>query len=69
MRAAGQPTPQVTFLAHAGARGVTDALWRDLYGPGRHADLWFRWRGKPLLLAPTSHGRRARQVNGFSRRG
>lgn len=53
MRAAGQPTPQVTFLAHAGARGVTDALWRDLYGPGRHADLWFRWRGKPLLLAPT----------------
>ena len=52
MRAQGTPTPQVLFLAHAGARQVTDTLWRELYGPRRHEELWFQWRGKPLLLAP-----------------
>ena len=25
-------------------------LYEDLYKPGLHADLWFRWRGKPLLI-------------------
>lgn len=52
LRRTGVRVPQVTFLAHANARAVTDALWREVYGPRRHEELWFRWRGKPLLLAP-----------------
>ena len=52
MRREGTPTPQVLFLAYAGARQVTDTLWRELYEPRKHEELWFRWCGKPLLLAP-----------------
>lgn len=52
MRAQGLPTPQIAFLANAGARAVTDRLWREVYAPGLHEELWFRWKGRPLLLAP-----------------
>ncbi|MBK8098878.1 MAG: hypothetical protein IPK26_17330 [Planctomycetes bacterium] len=52
LRRTGVRVPQVTFLAHAEARAVTDALWREVYGPRHHEAMWFRWRGKPLLLAP-----------------
>ena len=52
MRQAGVRTPSIAFIAPFGdPRPVTDALWRDLYQPGRWKELWFRWEGKPLLLA------------------
>ena len=47
----GRP-PQVAFLCPFWdpARVVAE-LYRDLYEPGLFADLWFRWDGKPLILA------------------
>lgn len=52
MRREGARTPAIAFIAPFGdPRPVTDQLWRDLYKPGRWSDLWFRWEGKPLLLA------------------
>jgi hypothetical protein len=52
MRAEGARTPAIAFIAPFGdPRAVVDRLWRDLYAPGRWQDLWFRWHGKPLLLA------------------
>lgn len=52
MRQAGARTPAIAFIAPFGdPRPVTDQLWRDLYQPGNWSDLWFRWEGKPLLLA------------------
>ncbi|MBM3881483.1 MAG: hypothetical protein FJ387_17450 [Verrucomicrobia bacterium] len=52
MRALGNRTPQVAFLTPFGdPTKVVRDLWRDLYEPGRHADLWFRWEGKALILA------------------
>lgn len=55
MREAGARTPAIAFLAPFGdPRPVTDQLWRDLYQPGRWQELWFRWEGKPLLLANKS---------------
>ncbi|OLT23627.1 hypothetical protein BJF79_45905 [Actinomadura sp. CNU-125] len=52
VRALGGTTPQVAFLAPFGAprQAVLD-LYDDLYAPGVHSDLWFRWDGKPLMLA------------------
>lgn len=52
VRAEGGATPQVAFLAPFGnpQQVVTD-LYTDLYRPGTHADLWFRWQDKPLILA------------------
>ncbi|MCS6776215.1 MAG: hypothetical protein RMJ43_09510 [Chloroherpetonaceae bacterium] len=52
VRAAGGRTPQVAFLCPfwSPARVVAE-LYRDLYAPGLYPDLWFRWQGKPLILA------------------
>jgi hypothetical protein len=52
MRLLGNQTPQVAFLTPFWSPAkVTRELWRDLYAPGLHSDLWFRWEGRPLLLA------------------
>ena len=52
LRAAGNRTPQVAFLTPFGNPGrVVRELWRDLYAPGLSNELWFRWEGKPLILA------------------
>lgn len=52
MRRLGNRTPQVAFLTPFwDPAKVTRELWHDLYSPGLHPDLWFRWDGKPLILA------------------
>jgi hypothetical protein len=52
MRKEGARTPAIAFIAPFGdPNPVTDQLWRDLYKPGLWKELWFIWKGKPLLLA------------------
>jgi hypothetical protein len=52
MRKEGTRTPAIAFVTPFGdPRPVTDQLWPDLYQPGKWKDLWFVWKGKPLLLA------------------
>jgi len=52
VRAAGGRTPQVAFLTPFwDPERVVRSLYADLYGPGHYRDLWFRWDGKPLILA------------------
>ncbi|MBE7500644.1 MAG: hypothetical protein HS113_10125 [Verrucomicrobiales bacterium] len=52
VRAAGNRTPAVAFLTPFwDPAKVVRELWRDLYEPGLFPDLWFRWEGKPLILA------------------
>lgn len=52
IRASGGKTPQVAFLTPFGdPRRVVTELYADLYRPGLYSDLWFRWDGKPLILA------------------
>lgn len=52
LRQLGNRTPQVAFLTPFwDPPKVARELWRDLYAPGRYPELWFRWEGKPLLLA------------------
>src|SRR6267154_1987454 len=52
LRRLGNRTPQVAFLTPFwDPARVTRELWQDLYAPGLHPDLWFRWEGKPLILA------------------
>lgn len=47
IRGEGEYTPDICFLASE--RSVYQ-LWEELYSKGRYADLWFMWKGKPLLL-------------------
>ena len=52
IRRRGGRTPQIVFLCPFWKPGkVVAELYHDLYGPGLHSDLWFRWEGKPLILA------------------
>jgi len=47
IRGEGELTPDVCFLA---SEKSALQLWEDLYAKGLFADLWFHWKGKPLLL-------------------
>jgi len=52
VRRDGGRTPQIAFLCPFWDPGkVAARLYEDLYKPGRYPDLWFRWKGKPLILA------------------
>ncbi|MGI6391316.1 MAG: hypothetical protein ACOX7Q_14185 [Kiritimatiellia bacterium] len=58
LREQGTPTPQIAFICPFTFSGrperaaiVLDQLWYDLYRPGKWKDLWYRWQGKPLVLA------------------
>ncbi len=52
MKAAGNRVPQLAFLTPFwDPARVVRTLHQDLYAPGAFRDLWFRWEGKPLILA------------------
>lgn len=51
----GIKTPQIAFmLAFGPSEGSLQAMkeiYNDLYKPGLYQDLWFYWKGKPLIMA------------------
>lgn len=47
MRSEGERTPQIAFLA---SKDSVDQLWNDFYSKGFYKNLWFQWKGKPLLM-------------------
>ncbi|MHB8520128.1 MAG: hypothetical protein ACYDH9_05170 [Limisphaerales bacterium] len=52
VRREGSRTPQIAFLCPFWEPAkVVNELYRDLYEPGIHPELWFRWQGRPLILA------------------
>ncbi len=52
VRSEGGMTPHIAFLCPFWDPGkVVSELHRDLYQPRRYPDLWFQWKGKPLILA------------------
>jgi hypothetical protein len=52
VRKAGGQTPQIAFLCPFwDPHKVVEELWEQLYRQGLYSDLWFRWQGKPLILA------------------
>ncbi|MCC6487612.1 MAG: hypothetical protein IT364_08945 [Candidatus Hydrogenedentes bacterium] len=52
MREAGNRTPYIGFICPFwDPVEVLNIVWNDLYKPGLWSDLWFRWEGKPFILA------------------
>ena len=52
VRKAGGQTPQIAFLCPFwDPKKVARELWDQLYSQGLYPELWFRWEGKPLILA------------------
>ena len=54
MRAQGDPTPQIAFLLNSSVPATLQKLWDAYYKDGNYRELWFRWQGKPLILADLS---------------
>lgn len=49
---AGNHAPQIAFLCPFWSpKKVVHELWRDLYGKGKHSQTWYKFHGKPLILA------------------
>lgn len=53
MRAEGEKTPQIAFLA---SQRSVQQVWDELYSKDLYRDLWFQWKGKPLLLTGQQRG-------------
>ncbi len=52
VRKNGGRTPQIAFLTPFwDPRKVVRTLYDNLYSKDLYPDLWFRWKGKPLILA------------------
>lgn len=52
VRHEGGRTPQIAFLCPFwNPAKVVHDLWHELYGKRLYSNLWFRWHGKPLILA------------------
>ena len=52
MRQQGNRTPDIAFLTPFGdPTVVVRSLYEDLYSKGLYRELWFQWKGKPLIMA------------------
>ncbi len=50
MRREGERTPQISFMVNTEAGETAQEIYEDLYKPGLYSDLWFRWKGRPLMI-------------------
>jgi hypothetical protein len=53
MKAQGLKAPQIAFFT---GHGAWNTIQNDLYSKGLYSDLWFQWKGKPLMLAHLEKG-------------
>ncbi|WP_285008578.1 hypothetical protein [Pedobacter faecalis] len=53
MRAAGSKTPEIAFIVNSSPVATVNRLYESIYSKGLYRNLWFNWKGKPLLLAPS----------------
>lgn len=51
LRKEGLHTPQMLFITHSAERQTVQKLYDEFYSKNLYPDLWFRWDGKPLILA------------------
>lgn len=51
MREEGYRTPQICFIAHSLEEQTVQKLYDEFYSKNLYPELWFRWDGKPLILA------------------
>lgn len=47
----GWKVPQVVYYTNTDSGKRTEEIYEFLYKPGLYPELWFRWEGKPLIIA------------------
>ncbi|MFA7368961.1 MAG: hypothetical protein WC334_04885 [Kiritimatiellales bacterium] len=50
IRANGGKTPQISFLFNSKSKEITEKVYQDFYAKNLYPELWFHWKGKPLLM-------------------
>ena len=66
MREEGNQTPGIAFLCPFGdPTVVVKKVHEELYGPRLYGDLWFQWRGRPLILANPKYFRSLPEILDF----
>jgi len=50
IRRDGGRTPHIAFMVNTQAGQTARRLYEQLYKPGLFKDLWFYWKGKPLMI-------------------
>jgi hypothetical protein len=50
LREQGHQTPKICFIAHSNARQTIEKIYHDFYEKKLYDDLWFYWKGRPLIL-------------------
>jgi hypothetical protein len=50
VRREGGQTPQIVFMVNTEAGDTAQEIYEDLYRPGLYREMWFHWKGKPLLI-------------------
>ncbi len=51
LKAKGATVPRLTFFLNSQPEWKIESLYKNWFKPGKHDDSWFRWDGKPLLMA------------------
>jgi hypothetical protein len=52
LRAKGLAVPKIVFFLNRNSDRMAESLYLRWYRPGFHDDMWFKWGGKPLIMAP-----------------
>lgn len=52
LRKEGKTTPSLAFIVNSAPEKTVRRLYEEVYKKGLFKDLWFYWKGKPLLLCP-----------------
>jgi len=66
MRHLGDHTPGIAFMCPFGdPTTVVKQVFEELYRPGLYRDLWFIWKGKPLILADPRYFRSMPEISGM----
>ncbi|MCX5684240.1 MAG: hypothetical protein NT049_11215, partial [Planctomycetota bacterium] len=52
IRRSGQRAPQIAFISWTNPAKTVQHLYDNFYSKNLYPELWYRWKGKPLILAP-----------------
>ena len=51
LKAHGVAVPRLVFFLNFQPEWKIESLYKEWYKPGLHDNMWFRWQGKPLIMA------------------
>ncbi|BDI28986.1 hypothetical protein CCAX7_10370 [Capsulimonas corticalis] len=52
LKSRGVAVPKLVFFLNSEPEWKIESLYNHWYKPGKYDDMWFRWRGKPLMMSP-----------------